>query len=237
MSVPVLSTTSVSTFSIRSMASASLISTPACAPRPTPTMMDIGVASPSAHGQAMISTATALTIAWAKRGSGPTDTHATKVRSAIAITAGTNQPATLSAETLNRRAAALRLRDHLDDLREHGFAADAFGLHEKAAGAIDRAAGDFVAACLLDRHRLAGEHRFIDARLAIDDAAIHRHFLAGTHAQLIAALHFDRAALRVPRHRERHAQSAARDRARRGWRCRCGCAREVRAPGRAGRAR
>ena len=30
-----------------------------CAPRPTPTMIDIGVASPSAHGQAMISTDTA----------------------------------------------------------------------------------------------------------------------------------------------------------------------------------
>ena len=58
MRVPVLSTTSVSTFSMRSSASASRISTPCWAPRPTPTMMDIGVASPSAQGQAMISTAT-----------------------------------------------------------------------------------------------------------------------------------------------------------------------------------
>ena len=56
VSVPVLSTTSVSTFSMRSSASAFLISTPACAPRPTPTMIDIGVARPSAQGQAMIST-------------------------------------------------------------------------------------------------------------------------------------------------------------------------------------
>ena len=61
VSVPVLSTTSVSTFSMRSSASAFLMRTPACAPRPTPTMIDIGVASPSAHGQAMISTATAAT--------------------------------------------------------------------------------------------------------------------------------------------------------------------------------
>ena len=61
VSVPVLSTTSVSTFSMRSSASAFLISTPAWAPRPTPTMIDIGVASPSAHGQAMMSTATAAT--------------------------------------------------------------------------------------------------------------------------------------------------------------------------------
>ena len=63
VSVPVLSTTSVSTFSSRSSASAFLISTPASAPRPTPTMIDIGVARPSAHGQAMMSTATAATSA------------------------------------------------------------------------------------------------------------------------------------------------------------------------------
>ena len=59
VSVPVLSTTSVSTFSMRSSASAFLISTPAVAPLPTPTMIDIGVARPSAQGQAMISTETA----------------------------------------------------------------------------------------------------------------------------------------------------------------------------------
>ncbi len=49
------------TFSMRSNASAFLIKTPACAPRPTPTMIDIGVARPSAQGQAMISTVTAAT--------------------------------------------------------------------------------------------------------------------------------------------------------------------------------
>ena len=63
VSVPVLSTTSVSIFSKRSSASAFLISTPAWAPRPTPTMIDIGVARPSAQGQAMISTETAATRA------------------------------------------------------------------------------------------------------------------------------------------------------------------------------
>jgi hypothetical protein len=61
--VPVLSTTRVSTFSRISSASAFRISTPASAPRPVPIMIDIGVASPSAHGHAMIRTATALTSA------------------------------------------------------------------------------------------------------------------------------------------------------------------------------
>ena len=43
----------------RSSASAFLMSTPARRALPTPTMIDIGVARPSAHGHAMISTATA----------------------------------------------------------------------------------------------------------------------------------------------------------------------------------
>ena len=95
--VPVLSTTMTFTFSSRSMASALFTSTPSCAPRPTPTMMDIGVASPSAHGHAMMSTATALTMACARRGSGPMKNHSAKVSTATPSTAGTNQPATLSA--------------------------------------------------------------------------------------------------------------------------------------------
>jgi len=55
----------VSILSRRSKASAFLINTPARAlrptptPTPTPTMIDIGVARPSAQGQAMISTETA----------------------------------------------------------------------------------------------------------------------------------------------------------------------------------
>ncbi len=63
VSVPVLSITSVSTFSSRSSVSAFFTSTPACAPRPTPTMIDMGVAKPRAQGQAIIRTATALTTA------------------------------------------------------------------------------------------------------------------------------------------------------------------------------
>ena len=60
VSVPVLSTMSVSTLRRFSMAAASRKRTPLVAPRPVATMIDIGVASPSAQGQAMISTATAL---------------------------------------------------------------------------------------------------------------------------------------------------------------------------------
>ena len=61
----------------------------ALAPRPVPTIIDIGVANPSAHGQAMIKTATALTSAWARRGAGPTSPQTTNVTIATRTTAGT----------------------------------------------------------------------------------------------------------------------------------------------------
>src|SRR5439155_16096360 len=62
-----------------------------------PTMIDIGVAKPSAHGQAMISTARALTSAKAIAGVGPKSDQAAKVSSAATMTPGTNQPETVSA--------------------------------------------------------------------------------------------------------------------------------------------
>ena len=97
VSVPVLSMSNVSTASNPCSASALLTSTPACAPRPVPTMIDIGVASPSAQGQAMISTAMALSSAWPTRGSGPTRLQVMKVTTAIRMTSGTNQPEMRSA--------------------------------------------------------------------------------------------------------------------------------------------
>jgi hypothetical protein len=63
VSVPVLSTTSVSIFEKPSSALASRTNTPAWAPRPVATITDMGVARPSAQGQAMISTEIAATSA------------------------------------------------------------------------------------------------------------------------------------------------------------------------------
>ena len=92
--VPVLSTTSVSIFSSVSSASALRIKMPAIAPRPVPTMIDIGVARPSAQGHAMMRTATALTSACAILGSGPYTAQIANVAIATPITMGTNQPDT-----------------------------------------------------------------------------------------------------------------------------------------------
>ncbi len=79
------------------MASAFLNSTPTVAPFPVATMIDMGVASPSAQGQAMMSTAMALIRANAMAGSGPTNAHTTNVTTAMTTTAGTKYEATTSA--------------------------------------------------------------------------------------------------------------------------------------------
>ena len=65
------------------------MSTPPSAPLPTPTMMDIGVASPSAHGQAMMSTDTAAISPNASAGAGPQTAQAMNAATAMSITAGT----------------------------------------------------------------------------------------------------------------------------------------------------
>ncbi len=59
VTVPVLSRTMVSTLRVDSRTSGPFRRMPSWAPRPVPTISAVGVARPRAHGQAMISTATA----------------------------------------------------------------------------------------------------------------------------------------------------------------------------------
>ena len=95
--VPVLSRTTVSSAWAPSRASPPLIRIPCSAPRPVPTMIEVGVASPIAHGQAMISTATKFESASVKAGSGPNTSQTTNVTAASAMTTGTKTLLTLSA--------------------------------------------------------------------------------------------------------------------------------------------
>jgi hypothetical protein len=62
---------------------------PDVAPLPVATLIDLGVASPSAQGQAIMRTATALISACAMRGSGPRRLQTTKVTAATRTTMGT----------------------------------------------------------------------------------------------------------------------------------------------------
>src|SRR5690625_7205817 len=86
-----------------SMLSASLNSTPWVAARPVATIIDIGVARPSAQGQAIISTATALTRPCAQLGDGPQNPHTNNEIMAMTTTATKKEPDTTAA---NRCLAA-----------------------------------------------------------------------------------------------------------------------------------
>ncbi len=112
VSVPVLSMTSVSTLSRLSRASALRISTPAAAPRPVPTMMDIGVARPSAQGQAMISTATAVTQRVRRSGAAAQRRPSRRRRAGGEDHRGNEIGGDAIGQALDRRAAALGFADH-----------------------------------------------------------------------------------------------------------------------------
>ena len=95
--MPVLSSTTVSSEPATSSASALLMRTPSFAPRSVPTMMAVGVARPSAHGQLITSTDTAWLNATAKSPGARNASHPTSVTAATAMTTGTNTPAMRSA--------------------------------------------------------------------------------------------------------------------------------------------
>src|SRR5437867_11318293 len=96
VSVPVLSSTTVVSASACSKAAPLRIRIPSSAPRPIPTIIEVGVANPSAHGQAMISTATKFSSALVKAGAGPNASQRPNVSAARAMTIGTKNAATWS---------------------------------------------------------------------------------------------------------------------------------------------
>ena len=157
---------------------------PSWAPRPVPTMIAVGVARPRAHGQAMISTATAAVNASAgvatdgepdgERGGGEDDDdrHEDR-RDAVG-------------EPLHRRLAGLGVLDEAGDLGELGVGADAGGAHDEPPAGVDGGAGDGVAGADLDRHRLAGEQRGVDRRRALLDDAVGGDLLAGPDDEAVA---------------------------------------------------
>ena len=146
-------------------------------------MIAIGVARPRAHGQAIISTATALTRACAKRGSGPKKLHATNV-SDRNCNHRRNKPRSHSiSQPLNRSAAALRLADHLHDPRQQRLTAHTFGAHDQRPGSIHRRPNQPSSRLFADRNGFASNHRLVHRASAFEHRAIYRNLLAGTHAQ------------------------------------------------------
>ena len=100
------------------------MSTPSSAPRPVATITAVGTASPIAHGQAMMSTATAAAKARTAGAASAATNQTTKVAIAIDEHDRHEDPADAVGEPLDRRARALRLAHELHDLREHAVGAD-----------------------------------------------------------------------------------------------------------------
>lgn len=100
-------------------------------------MMDIGVASPSAHGHAMMRTDTAATTARPSTGAGAHVSQATNARAAAAMTAGTSTSSHRVCDSLDGCAAALRVGDYVNNTRQHGIRTDFLGVHHQRTGAID----------------------------------------------------------------------------------------------------
>ena len=93
--VPVLSRATISVFPASSRDTAVLNKMPFFAPKPFPTIIATGVASPRAQGQLM--TSTEMPLAKAKPKSWPANSQTRVVITAMVITVGTNTPETRSA--------------------------------------------------------------------------------------------------------------------------------------------
>ena len=104
VTVPVLSNRILSICRAASKLSASLMRMPCSAPLPMPTMMAVGVASPSAQGQAMMSTVTKANRPCVKPSDGASVHHKANERRAMPMMAGTNMAAMRST---NRCTGAL----------------------------------------------------------------------------------------------------------------------------------
>ena len=184
VTVPVLSSTIVVIRRVCSRISGPRIRIPSCAPRPVPTISAVGVARPSAHGQAMISTATAAVNA--AETSPVTRSQPPSVASERAITIGTKTAETRSTSRWIGAFPALRIRDETGDLRQGGVATDLRRLDDEPARGVDRGARNRRSLPHLDRHGLARQHRLVDGRGAGDDDAVGCDLLAGTHDEAVA---------------------------------------------------
>ena len=91
-------------------------------------------------------------------------------------------------QSLDRSTGPLRLGDQVDDPGQGRVGAQASGLHHQAAALDDRAADNPVTGALVDRNRLAGNHRLVHIRVTIDHGAVGRHLLARPHPAPIAQL-------------------------------------------------
>ena len=170
VTVPVLSRTTTSTARDDSSAWYSLTNIPLPAPRPDAATSAAGVARPSAHGHAMISTASPALNACSA--GDPASSQPARVADGADEHRGHEHAADPVGHPLDRGLLRLGLLDQADQPGELGVAADVDRADDHAAGEHDGAAGHAVALGRLARHRLAGHHRAVDRGLAELDLAV-----------------------------------------------------------------
>jgi hypothetical protein len=72
-------------------------------------------------------------------------------------------------DPLDRHPRRLGVTDHPDDCRQRGIGADLRRPEAEGAGLVEGRPDDLVTLAPLDRDRLAGDHRLVDSRGALDD--------------------------------------------------------------------
>ena len=184
VTVPVLSRTTVVTRLVCSSTSGPLMTIPSCAPRPVPTISAVGVASPSAQGQAMMRTATAAVKA--AETSAVEEEPARERRQREPDHDRDEDGRDAVGEPLDGRLARLRLGHQPGDLGEGRVGADAGGADDQPAGRVHGRAGDLVSRPDVHRNGLAGQHRLVDGGAPLDDDAVGRELLAGPDDEQVA---------------------------------------------------
>ncbi len=89
-------------------------------------------------------------------------------------------------QRLDRQLGALGLLDQTDDLRQHRVPAHLGDAETEGTGGVERTAHNFRAHGLGHRHRLTGDHAFVDIGGTLHHRAIDRHLLAGADQHDVA---------------------------------------------------
>ena len=169
---------------VDSSTSGPLIRMPSWAPRPVPTRRAVGVASPRAHGQAMIRTATPAENANAAPA--PAPIQKASVATAIAITMGTKTP-----EIRSARRCAEAFPD-CASVTSRAIWAKAVSAPTLVARTMRRPPTLTVAPITaspgrnFDRHALSRQQRPVDRGVPFLDDAVRRQLLAWTNDEPVS---------------------------------------------------
>ena len=223
VSVPVLSSSTVSTWRRRSRASGFLTKMPARAARISATDMASGTDRPSAHGHDTTSSATTRSSATSGPRAQPRQPgdggqpRAAPARSAAPARRWSASSAGLrdSASCTSASSAPTRV-----------LLAGGVHAHDQARAEVGGAGVHRVALAHRQGHGLAREHGVVERRPADEHDAVDRHQFAGAHLDAVARRRAPPAAPRRPAHPARRRRGAGRTR---GTPRRAGC-RRARAP-------